>query len=153
MLLKEIFGGHPLAADIHCVDAAGIKATPSFSHPVQLYKWLKEHGYRELPRSDSRHDHVLGVYERPGQLADATNEHVIAYAYPGSASAQKLGCAKKGCFTVSAKGKTTACASLKDAVQAVSTLGTVPGRWSIDHPANAQMTGFQASRKEACHAE
>lgn len=151
MLLREIFGGHPLAADIHCIDETGQKATPSFCHPVQLYKWLKENGYRELPRSDERHDHVLGLYERPGTLVNTTNEHVIAYAYPSSESAQKLGCAETGCFTVQAKGQTTACESLKQAKKAVEGLGTIPGRWSIDHPSNSQMAGFKEYKPlEAC---
>lgn len=146
MLIKEIFGGHPLAADIHCVDSNGDKATPSFPHPIGLYRWLKENGFHEVPRSDARHDHVLGMYER--NVPAFSDEHVIGYAYPTSESAGKLGCGKSGCFYLQAKGRITAHKTINQALRAALELGTKPGLWSMDHP-NHQMQSTTAS-KEAC---
>lgn len=135
-MIKEIFGGHPLAANIYCVDSLGKQATPSFSHPIELYKWLNANGYREVPRSDARHDHVLGVYERC--TASNTGEHVIAYAYPTSEASRELGCERTGCYTLQAKGKATAHKTFNQAVRAAEELGTTPGPWSMDHPKHAK---------------
>ncbi len=63
-------------------------------------------------------------------------EHVIGYAYPTSTNATFLGKGKTGCFVVHVVGNMTAHPNYADCVALVKTLGTRPGRWSIDHPWN-----------------
>lgn len=71
---------------------------------------------------------------KPGSV-----EHVIGYAYPSSPLAKQLGYAKTGCFTIEVAGKTTPAMSYSDAKASVGRLGTVPGRWSWDHPSNSHL--------------
>lgn len=60
MALKEVWGGHPLDADIHCVDESNKKVTPSFDHCIGLYQWLRENGYRQV----GTYSGLMGVYEK-----------------------------------------------------------------------------------------
>ena len=66
-------------------------------------------------------------------------QHVIGYAYPGSTMAAKLGHSKTGCFTVEVARKTTPAKTYSEAKANVVRLGTVPGRWSWDHPSNSHL--------------
>jgi hypothetical protein len=66
-------------------------------------------------------------------------EHVIGYAYPSSPRAQQLGFSKTGCFTVEVAGRPTPVGSYHEAKMVVDRLGTVPGRWSMDHPSNSHL--------------
>ena len=68
-------------------------------------------------------------------------EHVISYAFPYSRSAVKRGFGNRGCYMVAERGRTIAVADYHQAVLEASKLGTVPGRWSIDHPSNAHLSG------------
>lgn len=64
------------------------------------------------------------------------NEHVIGYAYPTSDHATLFGFGKQGCYTLLESGNLQGFASLQDAEEKAKTLGSIPGRWSLDHPAN-----------------
>jgi hypothetical protein len=65
-------------------------------------------------------------------------EHVIAYAYPNSTTARKLG-QQHGCFAVHLVGDVIGHGTYTDCVAHVSTLGTRPARWSMDHPWNQHL--------------
>lgn len=77
--------------------------------------------------------------ENTGFRLAGSVEHVIGYAYPSSPLAVQLGYSKSGCFTVEVAGKTTPAKSYGDAKASVGRLGTVPGRWSWDHPCNSHL--------------
>ena len=66
-------------------------------------------------------------------------EHVIGYAYPSSTTARYLGKGEIGCFVVHVVGNMTAHPNYSDCVAQVKTLGTRPGRWSMDHPWNQHL--------------
>lgn len=66
-------------------------------------------------------------------------EHVIGYAYPTSPDATRLGFGSTGCWTVAVAGKTVPAKTYPDALAVTAKLGTVPGRWSKDHPLNASL--------------
>jgi hypothetical protein len=72
-------------------------------------------------------------------------EHTIGYAYPSSSLAKSLGCAQTGCFTVQVGEKVVPAKSYSEARAAVQRLGTVPGRWSWDHPSNSHLAHQNAS--------
>ena len=61
--------------------------------------------------------------------------HTISYSYPTSEMAQKF---KKpdGCYLLDARGITEVFDFLSDAKLAAMQYGTLPSRWSIDHPDN-----------------
>lgn len=63
-------------------------------------------------------------------------EHVISYAYPTSEDAVRHQHGKRGCYVLKATNVDKPFSDLKMAEQTAATLGTVPGRWSIDHPSN-----------------
>ena len=67
----------------------------------------------------------------------AEGEHRIAYAYPSSETACKVGRGKSGCYVVKTAGKMVPEDSYDAALANVKALGTQPGRWSVDHPLNA----------------
>jgi hypothetical protein len=64
-------------------------------------------------------------------------EHVISYAYPSSPHAEALGQGQRGCYVVRVVGDTVAHATYCACIAHVESLGTAPGRWSMDHPAHA----------------
>lgn len=61
-------------------------------------------------------------------------EHVISYAYPTSDAAVKHRCGRVGCHILTAPNVDEPFSSMNLAVEAAAKLGTVPGRWSLDHP-------------------
>lgn len=65
-------------------------------------------------------------------------EHEITYAYPTSVDAVRAGFAKDGCYTLKAGEMFKGFKVLDGAKIAALQAGTSPGRWSIDHPANAR---------------
>ena len=67
-----------------------------------------------------------------------TAEHLLTYAYPMSPRAKELGFNAQGCYVIELAGSATATGTYAEAKAAVSKLGTVPGRWSMDHPDNAR---------------
>lgn len=71
-------------------------------------------------------------------------EHEIGYAYPSSTLAAQLGYSKSGCFTVQVAGEVSPAKSYPEAKAAVQRLGTVPGRWSWDHPQNSHLATLNA---------
>lgn len=68
---------------------------------------------------------------------DKAAEHVIAYAYPTSESAQRHGHGRSGCYTLVANDFELPMISYEQATRAATEMGTVPGRWSMDHPLNS----------------
>lgn len=66
-------------------------------------------------------------------------EHSISYAYPSSENAAKHGCSKQGCYILKTQAVEQPFQSLEAAQQFASTLGTVPVRWSLDHPSQAAL--------------
>lgn len=64
-------------------------------------------------------------------------EHVISYAYPSSPEAQRHRHGRTGCFILKAPGVDKPVETFELAKSEAAKLGTVPGRWSFDHPENA----------------
>jgi hypothetical protein len=75
----------------------------------------------------------------------AAPEHVIAYAYPTSTTAQRHGYGKVGCYTFTLAGEQKAFVTLEQAVKVSKDMGTLPGRWSIDHPFNVAFSSLQSN--------
>jgi hypothetical protein len=73
--------------------------------------------------------------------------HTIAYAYPTSDQAVKMG--KHGVYIEHA-GKITPMPTYEAAIAHAATLGTLPDRWSMDHPANSTFLA-DAMRAQAHH--
>jgi hypothetical protein len=72
----------------------------------------------------------------------SATKHEIAYAYPTSPSATKLGFGKQGCYIFTTIGKDHPLATIGEAYAAAKAAGTTPGRWSIDHPCNQTMSAL-----------
>ena len=66
-------------------------------------------------------------------------EHVIGYAYPTSIDASRCGFGATGCWTVEVAGKTIPAKTYPEALAVTAKFGSVPGRWSKDHPLNASL--------------
>lgn len=75
-------------------------------------------------------DRKMGSVHKPAL------EHVISYAYPSSQEAARHHHGQCGCFILKAPNFDQPFSSLEMASQAATKLGTVPGRWSFDHPSN-----------------
>lgn len=70
-------------------------------------------------------------------MACGEGEHLIGYAYPSSPLAKRMGRSRTGCYFVQTTAQQSPQPSYDAAVGHVAQLGTVPQRWSIDHPLNA----------------
>lgn len=73
------------------------------------------------------------------EATDTMAVHVISYAYPSSEAVEQHKHGKEGCFVLKAANVDKPFPTLEMAVQFASTLGTVPGRWSFDHPSNVSL--------------
>lgn len=80
------------------------------------------------------------------QSTNTPAEHVISYAYPSSELAHRLGRGSPGCFVLVVAGQASPAATYAEAKAVADKLGTTPGRWSIDHPANASFIRPPASQ-------
>ena len=67
-----------------------------------------------------------------------TTEHCIAYAYPSSDSAQRMGRGSVGCYMARSPAGETAHDTYAAALASVHGMGTAPNRWSMDHPSSAR---------------
>ena len=68
-------------------------------------------------------------------------EHLIGYAYPTSPAAKTHGHVLNGCWLIEVQGKEWAELTYAEALAAVKKQGTVPSRWSRDHPINIKSLG------------
>lgn len=80
------------------------------------------------------------------QSTSTPAEHVISYAYPSSELAHRLGRSSSGCFVLEVARQVSPAATYAEARAVTDKLGTTPGRWSIDHPANASFNRRPASQ-------
>lgn len=78
-------------------------------------------------------------------------EHELGYAYPSSKLATQLGHGRSGCFTVKVGDTILPAKTYSDAKAAVERLGTVPGRWSWDHPQNRHLATLNAEHIRFAH--
>jgi hypothetical protein len=76
---------------------------------------------------------------------DAARVHCIGYAYASSPMACVLKMGAAGCYYLQSAGALSAHGTYSQALAAASALGTEPGRWSMDHPQNAQFLQVAAS--------
>ena len=67
----------------------------------------------------------------------AATEHNIGYAYATSKTADKLK-EPNGCHYIEIGDVMIACDSYEHALEMAAKAGTMPGRWSKDHPENAR---------------
>lgn len=67
---------------------------------------------------------------------DTKQAHMISYAYPSSDDAVRHKHGRQGCFILKAPNVDEPFPTLEMAMKFASTLGTVPSRWSFDHPSN-----------------
>lgn len=65
----------------------------------------------------------------------------VSYGYPSSQLARRAGFGKEGCYALTdGEGKITGFTLKEDAIRAGKNTCLEPNRWSIDHPANANLS-------------
>ena len=65
-------------------------------------------------------------------------EHELSYAYPTSPAACKHGFARTGCFLLRIGKQVRSFATKVEAIAHIQANCTIPSRWSMDNPLNAQ---------------
>ena len=81
----------------------------------------------------------LMTFNSIAQANALPTEHKIGFAYPSSERAKNLGHEATGCFTVEVAGHLSPARSYAQAKHFVEKLGSVPDRWSMDHPDNQRL--------------